>query len=71
MVDSVELANACRVIVEEYKTDKDFHDAFIQSLKSATKDSARECVMCLDDMSDMFSYETYYRRVADKLLGIE
>ena len=42
MVGSTELANACALVIEAYKTDADFKAAFIASTETAVKEMRGE-----------------------------
>ena len=61
MIDSTELANACALVVEAYKTDADFKDAFIASTETAVKEMRGEN---LNDR-DVAVY------VSERILGID
>ena len=61
MIDSTELANACAVVVEAYKTDADFKAAFIASTETAVKEMRGEN---LND-HDVAVY------VSERILGID
>ena len=61
MIDSTELANACALVVEAYKTDADFKDAFIASTETAVREMRGEN---LND-HDVAVY------VSERILGID
>lgn len=61
MIDSTELANACALVVEAYKTDADFKAAFIASTETAVKEMRGEN---LND-HDVAIY------VSERILGID
>ena len=42
MVDSTELANACALVIEAYKTDADFKVAFIDTTETAVREMRGE-----------------------------
>lgn len=64
MVGVIDLAMSCKVIVEAYKTDKDFHDAFIATIRSALEN------ISLSDYENL-SKEEIAEHIADYIIGVE
>lgn len=63
LVSAVELSRACAVVVEAYRADKDFHDAFTASIRSAYLDARR-------DLGITASTQELAEYMSDKLMDV-
>lgn len=64
MIDAAELSKACAAIVEAYKADSYFRDAFVSSVASAYMDSMRT-------MHESSTVRDLAEKMAGRLLDVE